>query len=84
MREQMDKTPKEGFLSMINTVQLIKGGGWKLPDKDEVSQLGTIETTMRLSREYILAPERYEFGRASNFSEDWTNKFEPWEAEISL
>jgi hypothetical protein len=85
MRERMNKeTDKNSFLSFIPTVNLMKGGGWKAPTENKVSKLGTIQTTMRLPREYVLSPQQFDWNRQRAFTENWKNKFDEWEAIISL
>lgn len=86
LQENMDKTVKEkSLLSLFGSnVMLAKGGGWAIDNHKNVQQLSTIETKMSLPREYGLFPEGFDWQRKEEIYENWDNKFEPWEAMISL
>jgi hypothetical protein len=71
------------FLSLITTITLAKGGGWKHEKGGQVSQLSTIGTSFQFPREYYIRPERFDFENRVSFTENWENEFNEWEATIS-
>lgn len=83
MRKIMDAQPKNGFLSMIDTIQLMKGGGFKIGEKEGVSPLSTLTTSMSLPREYVVSPEQFDWERKILYNENWKGKFDLWAAILS-
>lgn len=75
-----DKSP---LLSLMTTITLAKGGGWKHEQGGQVSQLATIHTSFLFPREYYIRPERFDFENRLSFTENWENEFKEWEATIS-
>lgn len=71
------------FLSLLTTVTLAKGGGWKYEKGGQVSQLSTIGTSFQFPREYYIRPESFDFENRVSFTENWENEFKKWEAVIS-
>jgi len=71
------------FLSMITTITLAKGGGWKHEKGGQVSQLSTIGTSFQIPREYYIRPEKFDFENRISFTDNWQNEFKEWEAIIS-
>lgn len=71
------------FLSLMTTITLAKGGGWKHEQGGQVSQLSTIGTSFQFPREYYIRPERFDFDNRVSFTENWENEFKKWEATIS-
>lgn len=71
------------FLSLVTTVTLAKGGGWKHEKGGQVSQLSTIGTNFQFPREYYIRPEGFDFENRVSFTENWENEFKKWEATIS-
>ncbi|MNR12724.1 hypothetical protein D3C85_1290950 [compost metagenome] len=55
----------------VNTVKLSKGGGWKFEDKDGISQLAKIETSMSLPRSYFINPNDFEMEIGLESKMDW-------------
>ena len=83
-RENMDKNKDPNSISaMLTTVILAKGGGYKVNDSSKVSKLSMISTKMTIPREYIIAPELYDFQNGHRILENWKGKFDEWEAVIS-
>lgn len=57
----------------VNTVKLSKGGGWKFEDKDGISQLAKIETSMSLPRSYFISPNDFEIEIGLESKMDWSD-----------
>jgi hypothetical protein len=57
----------------VNTVKLSKGGGWKFENKDGISQLGKIETSMSLPRSYFIDPDDFEMEIGYENIKDWND-----------
>ena len=70
------------FLSMMTTITLAKGGGWKHEQGGQVSQLSTISSSFQFPREYYIRPERFDFENRVSFTENWENEFKEWEATV--
>lgn len=83
MRKSFDQAPKIDFLPG-DPIQLLKGGGWKSGDDSKVNQLSTFESSMQLPREYLIAPELFDYEGMHAINENWKNKFDKWAATISL
>ncbi len=65
---------------LANTVILAKGGGWRCKEKEEVSQLSKIGTSMIIPRSYMISPDNYEWEKMIEQSENWNNFLKEWEA----
>ena len=67
---------KNSFLSVlgVNTVQLSKGGGWRLGAKKEISQLGTFESSFTMPRSYFINPNKYEIEIGFMTRQDWKDE----------
>jgi hypothetical protein len=80
MSETIDKGAKDNSLFSImtnngsNTIQLSKGGGFKIGNKKEVSQLGKISSSFTLPRSYFVNPNKYEIEIEMLMKQDWSNK----------
>lgn len=68
------------FMQFASTVILAKGGGWKHPRTNEVSQLGKFESSFSLPRSYYVSPDNFEFERKLAIVENWSELFNEWEA----
>ncbi len=80
MSESVDKGAKENSLFSIltnngsNTIQLSKGGGFKIGNKKEISQLGKIETSFTMPRSYFINPNKYELEKGFLMNQDWSDE----------
>ncbi|MBE9461911.1 hypothetical protein ACFP1I_23265 [Dyadobacter subterraneus] len=72
---------REGIMSFAKKVVLVKGGGWKHRDRDEITKLGRFQSSYSWPRLHLLNPERFDLERrislASNWKSDKTD-FEEW------
>jgi len=73
---RMHKSVEENsFLSgMMKNVQLAKGGGWKMKDRDEITKLGLVESGFSLPRDYFIFPNQYEMQESEKMRADWTKE----------
>ncbi|GAL77270.1 hypothetical protein JCM19274_4983 [Algibacter lectus] len=80
MSESVDKGAKENSLFSIltnngsNTIQLSKGGGFRIGNKKEISQLGKIGTSFTLPRSYFINPNKYELEKGFLMQQNWTDE----------
>lgn len=80
MSESVEKGAKENSLFSIltnsdsNTIQLSKGGGFRIGNKKEISQLGTIGTSFTMPRSYFINPNKYELEKGYLMKQDWTDE----------
>ncbi|MEH7889525.1 hypothetical protein [Elizabethkingia meningoseptica] len=77
-RESMSKSisqgmEKDSFLKILsgNTIQLSKGGGFKLSGRKEISKLGLFESSIIFPREYFIFPSKYESEEFKRIHNDW-------------
>lgn len=85
LRSNMEDSVEDNssFLSMVTTITLAKGGGWKHEQGGQITQLSTISSSFQLPREYYIRPERFDFENKVSFTKNWENEFNVWEATIS-
>ncbi len=63
---------KNSFLSQLaTTVQLGKGGGWRIGDREEISKLGSYGHSFVLPRSYFIFPDKYDMEMGVEMREDW-------------
>jgi len=63
---------EKSFLSQLaTTVQLGKGGGWRIGDREEISKLGSFGLSFALPRSYFIFPDRYDMEKGVEMREDW-------------
>jgi hypothetical protein len=77
MRKSLDKGTKENsFLSILgtNTIQLSKGGGFKIGNKNEISPLGKFESGFIMPRSYFINPNKYELEKGFLVKQDWKDE----------
>jgi len=80
MSESVDKGAKENSLFSIltnngsNTIQLSKGGGFRIGNKKEISQLGKIGTSFTMPRSYFINPNKYELEKGFLMQQNWTDE----------
>lgn len=74
MQENMKESEKNSFLSMVSTIQLAKGGGWKIPGKEDVAKLGSFESSLTLPRTYFIFPDQFEMQENQKIIEDWNDE----------
>lgn len=81
----MDDSVKKNssILSMLTTVTLAKGGGWKHEKEGQISQLSTFSSSFQFPRFYYIMPEKFDFDNQIGYTENWDEKFKQWEATIS-
>jgi hypothetical protein len=83
MNEQLNNSlnSRQGILSFAKKVVLVKGGGWKHRERDEVTKLGRFQSSYTWPRLHLLNPERFDLERklalAANWKSDKTD-FEEW------
>jgi hypothetical protein len=70
---QMQKSSNENsfFLNLCSKVTLLKGGGWKIDGRDEISKLGRISTSFSLPRVYFTCPENFDFESSVEMAKNW-------------
>lgn len=78
--KKMNKTVEKGarensFLSILgtNTIQLSKGGGWRIGTKKEISQLGQVGASFAMPRGYFINPNEFELSKGFELRQDWTD-----------
>jgi hypothetical protein len=66
---------EESFLSMIgtNTVQLSKGGGYRLGPKKEIAQLSSFGSSLIMPRSYFINPNLYELNKGVEIKRNWND-----------
>ena len=62
---------ENSFMKNINTVKLSKGGGWKFDNKDGISPLGKIESSIALPRSYFISPNDFEMEIVIESKMEW-------------
>jgi hypothetical protein len=72
---QMQKSSDENsfFLNFCSKVTLLKGGGWKIDGRDEISKLNKISTSFSLPRVYFTRPENFDFESDVEMVTNWDN-----------
>ena len=70
---QMQKSSEENssFLNFCSKVTLLKGGGWKIDGRDEISKLSEISTSFSLPRMFFIRPENFDFESSIEMFTDW-------------
>ncbi|MCZ4696414.1 hypothetical protein DWB61_17260 [Ancylomarina euxinus] len=71
---QMQKSSEENssFLNFCSKVTLLKGGGWKIDGRDEISKLSEISTSFSLPRMYFIRPENFDFETSVEMFTNWS------------
>ncbi len=79
--KKMNKTVEKGarensLLSILgtNTIQLSKGGGWRIGAKKEISQLGQFEASFSMPRSYFINSNEFELSKGFEMRQDWTDE----------
>lgn len=68
----MQKSSNENsLLNLFSKVTLLKGGGWKIEGRDEISKLGKISTSFSLPRVYFTRPENFDFESGIEMVTNW-------------
>lgn len=72
---QFQKSSNENslFLNLCTKVTLLKGGGWKIDGRDEISKLGKISTGFSLPRIYFTRPENFDYESGVEMVTNWDN-----------
>ena len=76
-KRKMSNTIKEGlqrpdsFLSQVKHVTLLKGGGWKLGDRKDISKLSENVSSFHLPRLLLTEPQVFDLFVSSDFSTNW-------------
>jgi|GEM_PF-1794707 len=73
-RMQKSVGEKSFLSSLAKNVQLAKGGGWKMKDRDQITKLGLIESGFSLPRDYFVFPDYYEMEESKKMRVDWTDE----------
>ncbi len=63
------------FLNFFNTVHLLKGGGWKMEGKDDISQLARIGVSYSLPRRSFIEPEHFDWEQSAELTKDWSDGY---------
>ncbi len=74
MSQTVEKGARENSLLSIvgtNTIQLSKGGGWRMDPKREISQLGKVGTSFAMPRSYFINPNEFELRKGFEIKQDW-------------
>ncbi len=77
MSQSINKGAMENSLLMqlgASTVELSKGGGWRIGSNNDISPLGKFETSFTLPRSYFINPNRYEFELGFQVRQDWSDE----------
>lgn len=77
MNQSVEKGARENSLLSIlgtNTVQLSKGGGWRIGAKKEISQLGSVGASFVMPRSYFINPNEFELSKGFSLRKDWTDE----------
>lgn len=76
MNKTVEKETRENSLLSIlgaNTIQLSKGGGWRIGAKKEISQLGQVGASFTMPRSYFVNPNEFELSKSFEIRQDWTD-----------
>jgi len=69
---QMQKSSDDNSLfNLFSKVTLLKGGGWTIEGRDEISKLSKISTSFSLPRVYFTRPENFDFEFGVEMVTDW-------------
>ncbi len=73
----MQKVSKgnNSFLDFVSTVHLLKGGGWKMEGKDDISKLAKIGSSFSLPRRCFIEPEHFDWEQSAELSKDWSKGY---------
>lgn len=63
------------LLSLIPTVKLLKGGGWKMEGKEDISKLGKVSSSFSLPRNCFIEAENFDFEQNMELSTDWDHNY---------
>lgn len=70
---QISSDENSFFLNFCSKVTLLKGGGWKIDGRDEISKLNKISTSFSLPRVYFTRPENFDFESDVEMVTNWDN-----------
>ena len=72
---QMQKSSDENsfFLNLCSKVTLLKGGGWKIDGRDEISKLFETGVSFSLPRVYFTRPENFDFESSVEMATNWND-----------
>lgn len=59
------------LLNLCTKVTLLKGGGWKIDGRDEISKLGIVSTSFSLPRIYLTQPEHFDYDNSVEMVTNW-------------
>lgn len=69
---QMQKSSDENSLfNLFSKVTLLKGGGWKIEGRDEISKLSETGISFSLPRTYFTQPENFDFESSAKMATNW-------------
>lgn len=77
MNQTVEKGARENSLLSIlgtNTIELSKGGGWRIGPKREISQLGKVGTSFAMPRGYFINPNEFELQKGFEIKQDWSDE----------
>jgi hypothetical protein len=72
------KAAKENSLISLlgmNTVHLAKGGGWKIGDRKDISQLSKIGASFVMPRSFFINQNEFELEKGFKKKENWTKEY---------
>lgn len=74
--KQMKKYSDENnsIISLFSKVTLLKGGGWKIEDRKDISKLSNISSSFSLPRIYYIQPEVFDFENNRELSKNWNDE----------
>ncbi|WP_346856925.1 hypothetical protein [uncultured Draconibacterium sp.] len=77
MGKLMQKASDDGnsFLNLITKVQLLKGGGWKMEGRDDISKLAEISSSYSLPRRCFIEPEHFDWEQSKELTRDWDGNY---------
>ena len=70
-RQIQRSSDENSILNLLSKVTLLKGGGWKIEGRDEISKLGMISTSFSLPRVYFTRPENFDFESGIDIVTNW-------------
>lgn len=72
-RQIQKSSDENSILNLFSRVTLLKGGGWKIEGRNEISKLGKISTSFSLPRVYFTRPEHFDFESGVEMASNWDN-----------
>ncbi len=77
MSKMMKKASDEGssIMNFMTKVQLLKGGGWKMEGRNDISKLAKISSSYSLPRRCFIEPEHFDWEQSKELTRDWDDNY---------